>query len=47
VNTFNTRIQEMPDAILASAMNLRPRQMFQVAAEDKEPVKVSFADVSH
>ena len=47
VNTFNTRIQEMPDAILAGAMNLRPRQMFQVAAEDKEPVKVSFADVSH
>ena len=47
VNTFNTRIQEMPDAILANSMNLAPRQMFQVAAEDKEPVKVTFADVSH
>ena len=47
VNTFNIRIQEMPDAILAGSMNLRPRQMFQVAVEDKEPVKVSFADVSH
>ncbi|HXX20849.1 MAG TPA: LemA family protein [Candidatus Acidoferrum sp.] len=47
VNTFNIRIQEMPDAILAGMMNLHPRQMFQVAAEDKEPVKVSFADVSH
>lgn len=47
VNTFNIRIQEMPDAILAGSMNLHPRQMFQVAAEDKEPVKVSFADVSH
>ena len=47
VNTFNIRIQEMPDAILAGMMNLQSRQMFQVAAEDKEPVKVSFADVSH
>ena len=47
VNTFNTRIQEMPDAILAGSMNLRPRQMFQVASEDQEPVKVSFAEISH
>jgi len=47
VNTFNTRIQEMPDALLAGPMNLHPHQMFQVAAEDKEPVKVSFTDVSH
>ena len=47
VNTFNIRIQEMPDAILANSMNLHPRQMFQVAAEDKQPVRVSFADVSH
>jgi LemA protein len=47
VNTFNIRIQEMPDAVLAASMNLHPRQMFQVAAEDKEPVKISFADVSH
>jgi len=47
VNTFNTRIQQMPDALLAGPMNLTPRQMYQVAAEDKEPVKVSFSDVSH
>jgi LemA protein len=47
VNTFNTRIQEMPDAILADSMNLRPRQMFQVAEADKAPVAISFADVSH
>lgn len=47
VNTYNTRIQEMPDAVLAGPMNLHPRQMFQVAAQDKEPVKVTFADVSH
>jgi LemA protein len=47
VNVFNTRIQEMPDALLAGSMNLHPRQMFQVAEEDKAPVKISFADVSH
>jgi LemA protein len=47
VNVFNTRIQEMPDALLAGPMNLHPRQMFQVAEEDKAPVKISFSDVSH
>jgi LemA protein len=47
VNTFNIRIQEMPDAILARNMGLTPRGMFQVAEEDKASVKISFADVSH
>ncbi|MGD1210263.1 MAG: LemA family protein [Candidatus Acidiferrales bacterium] len=47
VNTFNIRIQEMPDAILAGTMGLTPRQMFHVAEMDKAPVAVSFADVSH
>jgi len=47
VNTFNTRIQQMPDAILAGSMNLHPRQMFQVAETDKAPVAIVFADVSH
>jgi LemA protein len=47
VNVFNTRIQEMPDAQLAGPMNLHPRTMFQVAEEDKAPVKISFSDVSH
>ncbi len=47
VNTFNTRLQEMPDAILARNMGLAPRGMYQVAEEDKAPVKIAFADVSH
>ena len=47
VNVFNIRIQEMPDALLAGPLNLHPRQMFQVAEEDKSPVKISFSDVSH
>lgn len=47
VNTFNIRIQEMPDAILAGSMNLSPRQMFQVAEADKAPVHMTFSEVSH
>jgi hypothetical protein len=47
VNTFNTRIQEMPDAILARNMGLASRGMYHAAEEDKAPVKISFADVSH
>jgi LemA protein len=47
VNTFNIRIQEMPDAILAGNMGLTPRAMYHVAEEDKAPVKIAFADVSH
>jgi LemA protein len=47
VNTFNTRIQQMPDAILAGSMGLQRRSMFQVPETDKAPVTISFADVSH
>jgi len=47
VNAFNTRIQEMPDAILASNMGLQRRQMFQVLEADKAPMQVVFSDVSH
>ena len=47
VNTFNTRIQEMPDALLAGPMNLHPHQMLQVAEADQTPVAISFSDVSH
>jgi len=46
VNTFNIRIQEMPDAVLARSMNLQPRTMFQVAEADKAPVKIDFSEVS-
>jgi len=47
VNTFNTRIQEMPDAILARQMSMQTRAMYQVAEADKAPVAMTFADVSH
>jgi LemA protein len=47
VNNFNTRIQEMPDAVLAAQMGLHAHEMYQVAEADKVPVSMSFADVSH
>lgn len=42
VNTYNTRIAQIPDTFVASFMNLKPRPMFQVADEDRKPVQVSF-----
>jgi LemA protein len=43
VNTFNVRIQQMPDTFVAAFMKLAPRPMFQVEAADKADVNMSFA----
>jgi LemA protein len=43
INVFNTRIQEMPDSLLAGAMGLQPRAMFQVTASEKSAVNVALA----
>jgi len=43
VNTYNTRIAQLPDTFIASFMGLKPRPLFQVAEEDRKPVQVSFA----
>jgi LemA protein len=43
INLFNTRIQEMPDKLLAGPMGLKPRAMFQVTATEKSTVKVVLA----
>jgi LemA protein len=42
VNTFNIRIQQMPDTFVASFMNLQPRPMFKVDEEDRADVRMSF-----
>jgi LemA protein len=42
VNTFNIRIQQMPDTFVASFMNLTPRPMFKVEEADKADVPMSF-----
>ena len=43
VNTFNIRIQQMPDTFVASSMSLQPRPMFKVEEADKADVSMSFA----
>jgi LemA protein len=45
VNLYNTRQQQMPDALVARLMNLRPRSMFLVRAEEKAPVIPVFSSV--
>jgi len=42
VNTFNIRIQQMPDTFVASFMQLAPRSMFKVEDADKADVSLAF-----
>ena len=46
VNTYNTRIGQIPEVFVASFMNLKPRAMFQVSDEDRKLVEVKFQDQS-
>jgi len=43
VNTFNIRIQQVPDTFVASFMQLSPRTMLKVDDGDKADVQMSFA----
>jgi LemA protein len=42
VNTFNIRIQQMPDTFVASFMSLTPQPMFKVEEADKADVPMAF-----
>ena len=42
VNTYNTRIGQIPDVFVASFMSLKPRAFFKVSDEDRKLVEVSF-----
>ncbi|MCL5433630.1 MAG: LemA family protein [Candidatus Marsarchaeota archaeon] len=42
VNNFNIKIQQFPSDIVASFMHYNAKQMFNVAEEEKQDVKVSF-----
>src|SRR6266568_4810123 len=42
VNTYHTRIAQLPDVFLARMMKLQPRQMFRVSDEDRRQVEVNF-----
>jgi len=42
VNTYNTRIGQIPEVFIASFMSLKPRAMFKVSDEDRRQVEVKF-----
>ena len=42
VNTYNTRIGQIPEVFLASFMQLKPRGFFKVSDEDRKLVEVKF-----
>jgi len=42
VNSYNTRIAQIPDVFVASFMSLKPRAFFKVSEEDSKLVEVSF-----
>ena len=43
VATYNTRIDQIPELLLARLMKLQPRQFFKVSAEDRQQVEVRLA----
>jgi LemA protein len=42
VNTFNIRIQQIPDTFIASFMSLTPQPMFKVEEADKTDIPMTF-----
>src|SRR5438270_7544318 len=42
VNTFNIRIQQVPDTFIAAFMRLTPRTMLKIDEADKADVKMAF-----
>ncbi len=42
VTTFNTRIQQVPDIIVANWLSFQPSELFKVAESDREDVKIQF-----
>ena len=43
VNTYNIRIQQLPDVFLAGLMHLQHRDLFKVTDEDRQDVEVKIA----
>jgi LemA protein len=40
VNTFNTRIQQLPDVFVANMMGLQHRELFKVSDADRQDVEI-------
>ncbi len=45
VNTYNTRIQQLPDALVARFLDLKPREMFKVSDEERRAIEVKIPPV--
>jgi LemA protein len=43
VNTYNTRIGQIPEVFVASFLSLKPRAFFRVSDDDRRQVEVKFA----
>jgi LemA protein len=43
VNTYNTRIQQLPEVFVARLLDMQPRQLFKVSDTDRHRVEASFA----
>ena len=43
VNTYNTRIKQIPDLFLANMMGLKSRDMFKVSEEERRAVEVKLS----
>ncbi len=43
VNTYNTRICQLPEVFLANLMSLKPREFFKVTDEERKLVEVKLA----
>ena len=46
VATYNTRIQQIPDAIVANWLALGPAELFKVDEADRQDVEINFAAAS-
>jgi len=42
VTTFNTRIQQIPDSMVAGWLSLQPAELFKVVESDRQDVQISF-----
>lgn len=42
VNTYNIRIQSIPDVFIARFMNLQAEEMFEATKEDRQDVEIKF-----
>jgi len=46
VNTYNIRIQQIPDRFIAGMLGYQPEELFKAAEEEKKDVKVDFSDIT-